>query len=358
MAEEIKTVEAELRAAFARQEGSLPDLQDVRAGIFAGVARARARRRAGWAAAAAAAVIAVLLTPAALMRIGPFEPLLAQPAAVADRTPTGPLNILLLGLDSTADQLQRSDAILIVHIDATHRSGSVVSLPRDTLVDLPGHGRSKLNAGYAYGGSELASRTISNLTGLTFNAMAVVQFEALGAITDALGGVDMCLQQKVTSHHLGLDSAGRVTSTKPWSKSLVYEQGCQHLVGWQAIDFLRQRYDLPRGALDRDANLRQFLLAMAKRLTDQRIDPARALELLAAAGSGLTVDTGNVAAADMYRAVSGIDPSRVHSIGVPTTPTSGNGSVEYETFTPKATELFDSIRRDTVDEWLAKQGSN
>lgn len=353
MADNDPTIENELRETFARHETSLPDERAVRAGILDGVAEARARRRSVWAVVAAVAVIAVLAAPAALMRLGPFEPLLAPPAAAPSQTPVGALNFLLLGLDSGEGEVRRSDAVLVVHIDATHRSGTVLSIPRDLALDVPGHGKAKLDAAYPFGGTRLASQTVSNLTGLTFNGMAVVDYDALVAVTDALGGVDMCVEQRVVSLHLGVDRSGQVGAYKPGLKPQVYEQGCQHFAGWQAIDYLRQRFGLVNGALDRDANLRQYLLAVAKRLADQNVDPAGALALIAAAGPGLSVDTGHVGAADLYRTLREVDLGRLRSVGVPTVPRADQSLGATEVLGPRAPTLFAAVRTDTVDEWLA-----
>ncbi|MBQ2641189.1 MAG: LCP family protein, partial [Lachnospiraceae bacterium] len=111
--------------------------------------------------------------------------------ALTDGLPLNRLNILLLGTDDLRDGAQRSDAILIATLG--YGCFRLTSVMRDTVVDIPGHGKSKLNAAFAYGGAELAMRTINQNFGLNIMHYAHVDFVALVKVIDAIGGVDLPL---------------------------------------------------------------------------------------------------------------------------------------------------------------------
>jgi polyisoprenyl-teichoic acid--peptidoglycan teichoic acid transferase len=181
----------------------------------------------------------------------------------------GAKNILLIGVDSRPGQnpneLVRSDSIMILHIPASHDRGYLVSIPRDTLVSIPsynngkikyGGGQEKINAAFAFGGQgltgdvakshgfELLAKTIQNLSGITFDAGAIVDFTGFQQVVEVLGGVDMYVDEKTTSIHIGSDkngkyaqpfhinSDGTVGSKVPGVAPKVYEVGQHHFAPW------------------------------------------------------------------------------------------------------------------------------
>jgi len=102
--------------------------------------------------------------------------------------PSDKINILLLGVDRLTGS-QRSDTIIIASVG--YSSLSLTSIMRDTIVDIPGHGSTKVNAAYAYGGPELTMLTLNENFGLNLTKYVVVDFAALADIINALGGVDI-----------------------------------------------------------------------------------------------------------------------------------------------------------------------
>ncbi|MGN6795070.1 MAG: LCP family protein, partial [Streptosporangiaceae bacterium] len=145
---------------------------------------------------------------------------------------SGPLNILLAGVDvrsglSRHEQRilhvghatgHNSDTLMVVHITGDHRHIQVVSLPRDSWVRIPGFGMNKINAAFGIGGPRLMVRTVQQATGLTINDFVEVNFLGFVKIIDALGGVDICLPYAVNDPYSGLHmSAGRhhVNGLKP-----------------------------------------------------------------------------------------------------------------------------------------------
>jgi LCP family protein required for cell wall assembly len=224
-----------------------------------------------------------------------------RPAAAS----RGTENILLVGSDSragTGGQFgevdgQRSDTTILAHLD---RDGSttMVSFPRDLWVTIPSYSsggathpeqRSKLNAAFALGGPALLVRTIEGLTGLRVDHYVQVDFGGFQAITDALGGVTVCIKELPASLRArGFDNLHDKMSG--WSGQV----GANRLDGAQALAFVRQRYGLPEGDLDRIHRQQQFLSVVFHAMTapSTLANPVRIRDVLDATTSALTVDRG------------------------------------------------------------------
>src|SRR5690606_1285100 len=126
----------------------------------------------------------------------PFDELTERPdIAEGEEGEADPLNFLVLGSDSRIsagdpDQwefgAQRTDAILLVHVPGDRQSAQVMSIPRDSWVDVPGWGMYKINAAFSFGGPALLIQTVEQLTGVHIDHFAVTDFEAFAALTDEL----------------------------------------------------------------------------------------------------------------------------------------------------------------------------
>jgi LCP family protein required for cell wall assembly len=179
-------------------------------------------------------------------------------------TPGDALNFLLIGVDDpdgsdtgpsvfsaleSADWpegLFRSDAIMVLHLPADRNTAQVVSIPRDSYVDVEGYGRTKINAAFSYGGPELLARTVEDLTRLRIDHAVVVDFEGLAAIADVVGGVDI---------YLADDWFNAVRDT-------TWHRGEHHFTGEEALAYVRERHGLLRGDLDRVQRQQNFLRAV------------------------------------------------------------------------------------------------
>jgi len=210
--------------------------------------------------------------------------------AEADRPPaTDALTFLLVGSDSLAGRSttgrdatasgdvrggQRSDMIMLLRIDVGYTSATVVSIPRDSWVEVPGHGMAKVNASYAFGGPPLLVRTVEGLTGIRVKHFAVIDFVGFQALTDSVGGIDVSVAAPTTFGTLALH-AGR-----------------NHLDGAQALGYVRQRTGLPRGDLDRVQRHQNALRALLTKVADGGLltDPLRALGFLNELTRWITVD--------------------------------------------------------------------
>ena len=154
---------------------------------------------------------------------------------------------------------QRTDTIMLIHIDDSGKS-TLVSLPRDSYVTIPAHialdgssvedRKNKINSAYGKGGAPLLVETIERNTGLHIDHYMEVGFKGIRDITDAVGGVNMCVPADVTDENSGL--------------SLL--EGCQELDGKNALAYVRMRYADPKGDLGRVERQQQYLSSVMKKV--------------------------------------------------------------------------------------------
>lgn len=180
-------------------------------------------------------------------------------------------NWLLVGSDGRADLTveqqeefttggdlgsSRTDTILLVHIPAV-MSGAptvVVSIPRDSYLEIPGWGTDKVNAAFSVGGPSLLVQTVEQASGVRIDHYAEVGFGGFGAVVDALGGVEICLTEPLNDPLAGVD----------------LPPGCQTVSGRDALGYVRSR-DTPRADLDRMLHQREFTSALVSRLTSPTV---------------------------------------------------------------------------------------
>ena len=260
-----------------------------------------------------------------------------------------PLNVLVAGVDRRTGLTRRqqlalhvgrstgelnSDTLMLVHVSPAHGRVTVVSLPRDSWVDIPGHGMNKINAAYGLGGPKLMVQTVEQATGLDINDYVEVNFLAFVKVIDALGGVNVCLPVALNDQESGIHLSA----------------GFHHVNGITALEYARDRHSFPLSDLTRIQD-QQSLIATAfcKILSSGTLtNPLRLAHLLNAVLPALRVDKGlNVSAlADEMRGITSRD---VVFLTVPlsnvnyTTP-SGESAVLWNT--AAAGRLFDEIRGD------------
>lgn len=179
-------------------------------------------------------------------------------------------NILLLGTDhadtSARSGDRHSDSIMLVRSDGKHHRIAYLSIPRDLWVDVPGHGRMKVNAAFQIGGPALATRTVAQLTGLPINHLVVVDFGEFRSLIDAIGGVTVKLAKPILSNRFDCPfSAEGCAGWKGWR----FEQGTQHLDGRRALVYSRIRenqLDPSESDFTRAERQQQVLQAVAGKL--------------------------------------------------------------------------------------------
>lgn len=149
-----------------------------------------------------------------------------------------------LGTGSTAGQ--RADTIMLVHVPTSGRP-ALISVPRDSVVDIPGRGSGRVNAAFAYGGPALLVETLETNTGVAIDDYVQIGFGGFADIVDALGGVEMCLDEAIQDERAKLDLPA----------------GCQELAGDEALGYARARYFDPRADLGRVERQRELVSAIA-----------------------------------------------------------------------------------------------
>lgn len=161
--------------------------------------------------------------------------------SLATDLPVSPLNVLVLGVDTLDKGTQRSDTMMIATIGPA--TLKLTSLQRDTKVQIPGKGSAKLNAAYAYGGAELAMRTVNETFDTNIMHYIVVDFTALVKMVDALGGIDVDITQEEMDHINGnVMYSGRVFGALGYTFTELKEYGENtHLNGLQALGYARIR---------------------------------------------------------------------------------------------------------------------
>jgi LCP family protein required for cell wall assembly len=234
----------------------------------------------------------------------------------------GATDILLVGMDSRTDaqgnplsqqlldQLKagvsdgelNTDTLILVHVPNDGSKAVAVSLPRDSYVDIPGFGKNKINSAYAYGaaqerqilakqhvtdqktitlqsdqaGAKSLIATISKLTGSTIDHYAAINLLGFSDITQAIGGVDVCLNDNVNDSYSGAK----------------FTKGEHTISGIQALEFVRQRHGLPRGDLDRVVRQQVFMAGMAKKMLSAGTlaDPTKLGDLTNAIKKSVVID--------------------------------------------------------------------
>lgn len=276
-----------------------------------------------------------------LNRVTAIEDYPGRPAEAAGT------NWLIVGSDSreglTAEQKaqlatgdaagKRTDTILVAHIPDNDTPPTLLSIPRDSQVDVPGHGSNKINAAFSLGGAPLLVKTVEAKTGLRIEHYAEISFGGFADIVDAVGGVEMDIPNEMHDNKTGI--------TIP--------AGHQTLNGTQALGFVRMRYSesTPRSDLDRVVNQRKFIGALAAKIgsAGTLLNPFTLFPVIGGVTDALTVDDGdhlwNLAGLGM--AMSGISDGSTVTGTVPVTaPNAHNWDAN------KSQQLFDALRNDTV----------
>lgn len=166
------------------------------------------------------------------------------------------LNVLLLGIDARkGETLGRSDTVILASVDTKTKQMALLSIPRDTRVNIPGHGWDKINSANLYGGPEKSMKVVSDLLGVPVNHYVVTNFNGFKDIVDALGGVTYEVERNM--YHDDPDDGG--------AYRIDLKKGVQRLDGDKALQYVRYRnYDL--GDVDRTKYQQKFLMALAKEM--------------------------------------------------------------------------------------------
>ncbi|WFE32112.1 LCP family protein [Micromonospora sp. WMMD975] len=296
---------------------------------------------------------------------------------------TGPLTLMLVGVDtrvSIPGWEPHADAVLLLHVPAGLDRAYLFSLPRDLVVDIPAYlkarypgGKTKLTHAMSYGsrvpgdkahpstaqGYELLRTTVSRYTGLRIDAGAVITFGGFDKLVDTLGGVDLYVDQKVASRHRRPDGKMRPLSGGGYhGPQMVYQKGNRHLVGWQALDYARQRYTAG-GDYTRQRHQQQLVRALAGKLVEQGTarDPQRVEQVVAALGKTLVYVGGGRKLIDFSYALGGLPTDRITLVGLPGSGVGSGGSYRGEQLQKLGRDFLPALRGGRAEAYLSAHPS-
>ncbi|MBQ0987204.1 LCP family protein [Streptomyces sp. F63] len=264
------------------------------------------------------------------------------------------VNILLIGSDNRGDGngkygqdsgTQRSDTTILLHLAADRKSGTAVSIPRDLMVDIPectapdgtavAPRFAQFNWAFQFAGAACTIRTVEQLTGIRMDHHAIVDFSGFTEMVDAIGGVEICLEEPVD------DSEAHVR----------LPAGRQTLNGEEALGYVRARYSLGDGTdTERMSRQQQFLATMLQQIRDDGTlrDPAELYSLLDAATSSLTTDPGLASLKSLYDLADSLrdmPEGGMRFLTVPRQPYRLNANRD-ELVQPDASHLFEELKND------------
>lgn len=319
-------------------------------------ARGRVWRVLGW----LSIVMSVVLVGGSLTAYGFWRRLDGQidREHVGDRLGKRPpklnnsLNILLLGSDSRAgansgygaESGRRSDTTILLHISPGGESAIGISFPRDSMVQMPPCEKEdgttvpaqfgQINAAFSNGGPACTWRTIESLTKIHIDHYVEVDFTGFKRVVDALGGVEICVRQRIDDERAELH-------LKP---------GRQVVQGDQALGYVRTRYAVGNGSdLGRIKRQQAFMASVVKKATDKGMltDPGRTYDFLSAVAKSIKADDRLTLSVMQKLASSlrGMSAGKVRFVTVPVQPYPQNKNrVQFDQ--AKAEPLFEAVRQD------------
>ncbi|MFI6264722.1 LCP family protein [Micromonospora sp. NPDC051006] len=293
----------------------------------------------------------------------------------------GPLNILLVGIDPRNPETPPlADSIMVLHVPAEMDRAYLFSLPRDLVVDIPKFSKAnfsgettKLNAAMAFGsrvpgenpdaarGFELLAMTVQKVTGIKrFDAGAIINFTGFQKIVDAMGGVDMYIERDVRSEHR--EPSGKHREGKPGGggyigPQAVYKKGNRHLSGWQALDYVRQRYPVngvPDADYGRQRHQQQFVKAMVGQAfsADVVTNPIKLDRVLRAAGQSLIFNGRGSSVVDFAIALKNIRPNTIQMVKLPGGGVYEGKKYKGEQFQAGVDDFFTALHNEQLDPFL------
>lgn len=185
-------------------------------------------------------------------------------------------NYLIIGSDARpGETASRSDVIVLAHVPEDKGAVQLIHFPRDLYVAIPGRGKNKINAAYAFGGAPLLVSTMQNLLGVKIDHVAKTDFEGFRKMTDAVGGVRVYAEE-------ASDEGG-----------FTIREGFNDLNGEQALAFVRERYQLSEGDISRGRRQQAFIKALMMKALSREVitNPIKLTRFIDAATDNLTVDS-------------------------------------------------------------------
>jgi len=287
---------------------------------------------------------------------------------IGDNAVTGPLNFLIIGSDMRKTwNSAHSDSIMILHVNENLDRASIVSVPRDLYVSIENCGdlyfspcQSKINDAFAVGGDNAAASvqnlatTLTNLTGVSFDGAAMINFDGFGDLVNILGSVELCIPFDMVLAH---------------PRGTAVEEGCRDYDGPTALGIVRERYaygpetpgwtpEWGMGDFGRQHMQQHFIKQLLNRAKQQGYltDPTKIGPLIETIGDQLLIDLGGRSVTDLAFGLRNINPGELATIRIPSEP-ADIGGTSYVMTQPgaqqaAATALYIALRNDDLDGWI------
>jgi polyisoprenyl-teichoic acid--peptidoglycan teichoic acid transferase len=247
-----------------------------------------------------------------------------------------PTFVLVIGSDARPGHVltnTRADSIHIVGVNPRLGRVSVLGIPRDSWVTIPGAGTNRINAALAAGGPELLVRTVEQLTGIRIDAYVLTGFQGFMQLVHAVGGLQVRIPYPID------DTNARAH----------FKRGMQHLTGQEALAFSRARHDVPAGDFSRSFNQGRVIISALAELRRQiaQGSPAALIPWVVAGGQILRTDLGLSDLFELLLAAPAFDPSKARNdVASGSGATIGGRSVVV--LGERARSLFQDMRSDAV----------
>ncbi|MBN0043457.1 LCP family protein [Streptomyces actuosus] len=278
-------------------------------------------------------------------------------------------NVLVIGSDARNDgnsalgggdktDIGRSDTAFLMHVYADHKHAVAVSFPRDSLVDVPPcklpdgtwtkeQHHAMFNSAFAVGETEKGNpactqNTVEAITGMRVDHTIVVDFKGFAALTDVVGGVDVCLPNDVYQRDLNPKRATR--------GDIIFHKGEQNVSGQKALDYVRLRHGIGDGSdIGRIKRQQAFVGSLIKQIKSEGLTTTKLLPLAEAATGSMTVDPGLGTADKLISFALSLKDVDLHNTKFVTIPWRYEGE-RVAVVEPDASELWAALRADrTVD---------
>ncbi|MBA3653846.1 MAG: LCP family protein [Actinobacteria bacterium] len=243
--------------------------------------------------------------------------------------------VLVAGSDARPNEdmrRTRADSLHLLAVNPRTGAGTIMGIPRDSWVEVPGHGQQKINQAMALGGPQLLAETVRHLTGLPVHYYVLTGFNGFSAIVDDLGGVDLQVERAMNDRNSGARFAA----------------GWHHFNGAQSLAYSRDRGDTPNGDFGRSQNQGRVMLAALAKARAEIEDDSGIERWLGVLFRHVDLDVGLTDARSLATLARGMDPAAVANVVVPGRAGSASGGQSVVFLGDAAAALFLDLRPDAT----------
>jgi LCP family protein required for cell wall assembly len=224
----------------------------------------------------------------------------------------------------------RSDSIHLIGVNVKAHRASILGFPRDSWVNIPGHGTDKITTAMYFGGPQLTVATIESLTGIQIDFWVLTSFKGLKGMVGGIGGLNVVVQTPMHDKYSGAD----------------FSPGKHHLGPQEALAFARDRHDVPGGDLGRSANQGRLMLAALTKLRNTfDKNPLKLLDWIAVGWRGIHSDLSLSTMLNLALTATTIPSNKVSNQVVPAT-TGSVGSASVVFISSSAQSVYADMRAD------------